>query len=189
MQKPDQQGFETQPLQVKPARSAARTGENLPVIPDPHIAQNQRDGDKQKTQQRIARAGADAGLVHLPIAGFDAKARAVGVGQPAQAEGLKSPVGIHPGKTAVAFPLPAIVAAIHTDRHRGPALPTGGPRQGMLAPTPFFPDLKGANAAGSLPFLGLAAASDGGPWANCPTRRGSPAAAIRHTWARWPTAP
>ncbi len=45
--------------------------------PHPDVSQYQGDAHEQQSQSRIARAGLDPRLVHLSIAGFDAKAFSV----------------------------------------------------------------------------------------------------------------
>jgi len=43
------------------------------VQPHPHIAQHQGDAHEQQSLAWVARAGANPRLVHLSVAGFDAK--------------------------------------------------------------------------------------------------------------------
>ena len=45
--------------------------------PYPHIAQDERHGDEEQSQARIARAGIDSSLPMLAIAGFDAESFAI----------------------------------------------------------------------------------------------------------------
>ena len=52
-------------------------GEVAKMKPDPHIAQDQSDANKQQPLDGIASAGFDLRFVHLPKAGFDAKSRAI----------------------------------------------------------------------------------------------------------------
>ncbi len=75
---PEQQFLEAQQVQEQSRLLAPLSWGELEVQPYPHIPQDQSDADEQQTLARIARAGPDAGLVHLSVAGFDPKAHPVG---------------------------------------------------------------------------------------------------------------
>jgi len=68
---------EPETFEVKLEVVAGSFGEACLMNPDPDVAQYQSDRDKEQPQARTARAGVDAGLPHLAIAGFDAEAPAV----------------------------------------------------------------------------------------------------------------
>src|SRR2546430_17735028 len=116
MQQPEQQRLEPQTLQTKQASATARTRQAFPMEPNPHVAQNQCQGDEEKSHHRVARAGFDACLVQLAVTGLDAEAGAIRVFHPTGRAWLDSPVGIDPGKTSAVFPFAATVATMQPDR-------------------------------------------------------------------------
>src|SRR5437667_6773082 len=100
MQEPQQHCLEAQTLQAKPATASARTRQNLPVQPHPHIAQDKSQGHEEEPHPGIARAGLDACLVQLPIARLDAESLSIGVRHPTPRTRLDSPVRIDPSVSA-----------------------------------------------------------------------------------------
>jgi len=73
MQQPNQHPFETQTLRTQQSSAAARRRQFLPVEPNPHVPQYQRQGDKEKPHHWTTRTGLDPRLVQLSIARLDAE--------------------------------------------------------------------------------------------------------------------
>ncbi len=77
---PGEQLFQAE--EPQPQLSAAPSGLSYhrPVKPDPDSAQQQRDGHEQEPQHRRAGPGARSALMHLAVAGLDAKPAPVDLG-------------------------------------------------------------------------------------------------------------
>src|SRR5262245_44141413 len=136
MQQPEQHRFESQALRTKQAPTTTWARQKFPMVPHPHVTQNQGQGNKEKPHLGIARTGPDARLTQLPITRLNAETLAIRVGHPAPRSRLEPPVGIDPGVTPVLLPRSTVVAAIHTDRHRGFFLARD---QRVFTPTAAFP--------------------------------------------------
>src|SRR5260221_10858883 len=147
MQEPQQHCFESQTLRTNPASAPARTRQDFPVQPYPHVTQNQCQGDEEKSYPGIARASLDASFVQLPITRLDAEPLSVGVGYPARRSRLDSPKCVDPRVTSLLLPRSAVVAAKHADRHGRFFLSRD---QRVLTPAAAFPNLKRADSFGRL---------------------------------------
>src|SRR5579862_2434320 len=104
MQEPQQHRFESQALQANLATAPARSRQNLPVEPYPHVAQDQCQGNEEKPHLGVACTGLDACLVQLPITRLDAETLPIGVGHPACRTRLDSPIRINPSVTSMLLP-------------------------------------------------------------------------------------
>ena len=87
----EDQDLELEDLEAD-GKTAAPDGEPVQMAPHPHVAQNQSDAHEQQPQQRAAGRRADTDFVHLAIAGLDAEAFAVGLGDPPERPRTNSPM-------------------------------------------------------------------------------------------------
>lgn len=74
---PFEHAFESQSFQAERHGVAAAVGQARSMNPDPHIAQQQRDGHEHQPQMRCAGTGIDTRLPQLPVAGFDTESLAI----------------------------------------------------------------------------------------------------------------
>ena len=102
-----EQAREPQPAQVDLPAPRPPAGQGRPVEPGPQVPQPQGDADEQESQGRVSGGRADPGLVHLPVAGFDAEPPAVG-GLDPPGGGLDPAAGVEEAAVAPAvLPPPA----------------------------------------------------------------------------------
>src|SRR4051812_22254919 len=94
----------------------------------------------------------------LPIAAFDPEAPPIRCLHPLIRGRQEPPISVHQLLAAVSTPLSPVVAALDTDRDRGPALPGVG--QGIRAPTAPLPGEEYSCAARSLGMFRLASPTD-----------------------------
>src|SRR6266481_174805 len=78
MGQPECERPKSEEVELNAAVSASTCGQGGPMEPRPEVAEEHRDGDEQEPKGWSARGGADAGLVHLAVAGFDTESAAVG---------------------------------------------------------------------------------------------------------------
>src|SRR6478672_2532727 len=83
--------------------------------PDPGITEQQRNAGEQQPAHRIAGGSANARPLHLSITGFDAESSPVGLANPGNRSGVKSPVGIDERMTATPALAAGIISAADAD--------------------------------------------------------------------------
>ena len=104
----EQEVGETEPFEVQRNDGAVPRCEPHQMEPDPGIALLLRNAGEQQPPQWIAGGGANARPLHLAITGLDAEPPPVGLANPGNRAGMKSPVGISERVTAV----PAFAARV-----------------------------------------------------------------------------
>ena len=145
-------------MQIQDAGAAVRGSQQGPVQPDPKIAQQQGNADKQQAQRRVAGGGFTAGLTQLPVAGFDTEAIAVDREQPLGGVGADAPAGIQQGLACPAATTFPPRAAMHPDADGSLAAIGAGERVGRLTAVP--PQRKDPRAAWPVGMSGFPSAED-----------------------------
>src|SRR5437870_6565573 len=139
-------------LDALPASSA----QDRIMQPYPDVPQYQRDAHQQQTDPGVPRAGDDAPLVHLAVAGLDPVSLAIGLANPGRRDRPQTPVG-KDARSNLALASPAGLGHTgHADVHRRLLLPVPHQMPGEAAPLPgqktprSFPLAQGT-LAGSSP--------------------------------------
>ena len=112
-QQPQQQASKPHRFWTQLLRPTSWLRQDFRMPPHPHMAQDQRHADKQQPQDRVAAAGADARLRHLPIGRLNAKTPPGGRAHPTQGAMLDAPGGIQQGFALVAPPMAPRVVTDH----------------------------------------------------------------------------
>jgi hypothetical protein len=111
-QQPQQQASKPHRFRTQLPGSTLRLRHDFRMQPDPHIAQDQGNADKQQPQDRVAAPGAETRLMHLPVGRFNAKTPPIGGAKPAQGAMVDAPGGIQQGFAPVT---PLVAPRVVTD--------------------------------------------------------------------------
>ena len=144
MLQPHAQFAQAQRSPVDPPAPPSGLGQDLPMQPHPDIPQHQRDRHVQQSQERVARAGPNPGLLQLSVARLNREAAPIRLLDPLLRRRLQAPEAIDQRLPTRPPPLAAPIAALDTHRHR--RRPLG--RVGERVPCPTAP-LLGLEDAGS----------------------------------------
>src|SRR5215471_11097630 len=112
-QQPQKQASKPQRFRTQSPSPTLRLCHDFGVQPDPPMAQDQSNANKQKTQDRVTAPGADARLMHLPVGRLEAKPSPIGGSNPTQGTMFDAPGGIQQGFSPVTPPLAPCIVADH----------------------------------------------------------------------------